>query len=348
MQHAAHNDGFETSFGERPARPSLREEVIGLRRRLWLERAMFSLLAAGFLSMQMAPRWFPRVWAVYLQDQPVLAMEDRRALEDTLTRVKAAPGASASVASLLASARLGQVDPRRLAPTDPGAAAAALQRAVGERAERGVIYVNGTPVVALPEPAQADAVIAALKQKAAGPLKALETPPDFKEPIEVRAEPAPAELWGDRETALGLLSGAGAEEGGVHTVRPGESAWQIARRSRTSIAQLKSLNPGVNLERLKVGQQLQLGKAAAPLVTLVTTGTLTETIPAPYGVIVQRHPKMFVGKTVVKRAGRPGAQRITYRVTVENGKVVRREVVSRQKVRAARDAILAVGARPRG
>jgi len=342
MQQVAQPD----SFGAAGANRDLRGEVTALRRRLWIERAVFTLLLAGFLGVQVVPALFPRVWAVYLRDEPLVSMRERGALESVLTQVRAARH-PAPVNALLTDLRLGSVDPGRVPPTDATAAARALTRAVGERAERGVIYVDGTPVVALPEIAEADAVLARLREQATRGLKKVETPPDFKEPIEVRAEPAPADLWGDRETALGLLAGAGSDDEGTHTVRTGESAWLIARRTRTSVDQLKALNPGTNLARLQVGQKLKVGRAAAPLVTLVTSGVMTETIPAPYGTLTQRHPKLYVGKTVVKRAGRPGLQRVTYRVTRENGKVVRREVVSRERIRAPRDAVIALGALPR-
>lgn len=55
-----------------------------------------------------------------------------------------------------------------------------------------------------------------------------------------------------------------AEAQGVHKIRRGETAMQVARIHGLSLAQLKSQNPKLNLSRLSVGQTLRIG-AAAPL-----------------------------------------------------------------------------------
>lgn len=43
-----------------------------------------------------------------------------------------------------------------------------------------------------------------------------------------------------------------------HRVRSGESLWLIARRNGTTVARLKRLNPGINYDRLKVGQRIRI------------------------------------------------------------------------------------------
>lgn len=50
---------------------------------------------------------------------------------------------------------------------------------------------------------------------------------------------------------------------GVHKVRKGETAMAVARLHGLTLAQLKALNPKLNLARLSVGQTLQVGPSAS-------------------------------------------------------------------------------------
>ncbi|OQA37486.1 MAG: Murein hydrolase activator NlpD precursor [Acidobacteria bacterium ADurb.Bin340] len=49
---------------------------------------------------------------------------------------------------------------------------------------------------------------------------------------------------------------------GSHKIRKGETAMQVARANGLTLAQLKALNPKVNLSRLAVGQLIQVGAAS--------------------------------------------------------------------------------------
>jgi hypothetical protein len=242
--------------------------------------------------------------------------------------------------------RIDRIDPARI-PSGAGTPEERLAKALELRAERAVIYVDDQDVVALPSRAEAEAVLEEVKAALAGPVKELEAPPSFKQQVEVRTETVGEELWADRATAAGLLRGEDGETPAHHSVGRGETAWDIARKYRLTLEQLSAQNAGVNLDRLQVGQQLRVGSASEPLVTVVTEGRMTRTLPSPFGVVLRRSPAMFVGKRMLVHTGRPGRQRIVYRVRAENGRVVRQEILSRQTVQRARDQVVIVGAKPR-
>lgn len=50
---------------------------------------------------------------------------------------------------------------------------------------------------------------------------------------------------------------------GVHKIRRGETAMQVARSYGLTLAQLKALNPKLNLSRLSIGQALRIGAVAS-------------------------------------------------------------------------------------
>lgn len=73
-----------------------------------------------------------------------------------------------------------------------------------------------------------------------------------------------------------------ASSQGVHKVRKGETAMAVARIHGLSLAQLKALNPRVNLARLSVGQALQVGASAQAKAPAETEAPLEATAtPAP-------------------------------------------------------------------
>jgi LysM repeat protein len=326
---------------------ALEEELDRLRRRLWVERGLFAVVLAAIAASWASPVLFPRVWALYVDGKAVAAMRDRGAVEGVLDQVKRRSSGNAAALAFLKDVRVRAVAPASVVVTDPETAAERLEGSLGANTDRGVIYVDGQAVVALPDTIEANKVLERVKERAAAKVQELETAPLFKEEVEVRSERAVPDLWADGETAFGLLTGEGAEGEGSHTVKSGESGWLISRRAKIGLGDLQRLNPGVNLARLKTGQTLRVAKAGEPILTVVTVGILTEELPAPFRTLRQWHPKMFMGKGVEKVAGKPGLQRVTSRVTCENSKVVDREVLTRETIQPPRDQILAIGARRR-
>jgi murein DD-endopeptidase MepM/ murein hydrolase activator NlpD len=65
---------------------------------------------------------------------------------------------------------------------------------------------------------------------------------------------------------LALAAGASAagdpSAGGSYKVRPGDTAANIAKTHRLSVAQLQALNPGVKLAKLSIGQSIAVAKTA--------------------------------------------------------------------------------------
>lgn len=321
----------------------LEAAVARMRRRMRIERGLFALALLAAAGFWLAPVVAPGVWALEVNGRPVVAMRDRAAVETVLAQVKQ-QGVSGPGAALLETVKISRTDPGSVPITDPQTAAERLKEALATSADRGVIYVDGNPAVALPDPEQASELLEKLKERATKKLDRVESEPRFKEQVEVRTEPAPRDLWADGETALGLLTGEGE---GKHAVRIGENAWGIAQKNDMSLADLRRLNPGVNLERLQAGQQLAVGKGGEAVVTVVTTGELTETIPTPFRTLTTPRPLMWAGKRVRARAGVPGRERVSYKVTFENGKAVRREILERTVIQAPRDQVIAVGTKPR-
>jgi LysM repeat protein len=324
----------------------LEETVRRLSRRLWMERILFVFVLTGGAGAWAYPALFPSVWAAYVDGKPVVAMRERAAIQTAVEQVKREEAEATPAATFTQRVRIDRADPRRVTLADARTAVERLKSALQVCGPRGVIYVDDLSVAALPDAAQANAVLEQVKASFAARLDELDGPPSFKEKVEVRQEPAEQEAWADEETALALLRGENGD-GNAHTVAAGESAWTIARKYQKSLEELKKLNPGVNLDLIHDGQTLTVGAAEPPLVTVVTEGRLTRTRATPYRTLIRHTPDMYLGKQFAGQIGRPGQEKLVSRVRCENGEVVREEVLSRTVLSKPRDRVVWAGSKPR-
>lgn len=323
----------------------LQETVSRLQRQLWIERGLFIGILAGMLGVWFLPVLLPSAYVVTVDGKPVVSLRDKAAAQAALAQVKTAAGAPAT-ASFAQDVRLTQGRPSALTVNDAAAAAARLKPLLKVRADRGVVYIDGHAVVALPDAKAAQALLDGIKTHYAGDLEKLSSAPRFKENVEVRPEQADQELWADADTAKALLTGEGADEG-THTVASGDNVWSIARKYEITEADFRRLNPGVNDRRLKVGQTVRVGDAAKPLITVVTEGQVTRTEAAPYETVVKHSPKMYAGKVLVKRGGKPGKVRLTLRERFENGLPVEKQVLARAVLAPSQAKVVVLGDKPR-
>jgi LysM repeat protein len=324
-----------------------RSEIAALRRRMNLERAVFGAILVGIIGARLYMEFRPKAWALYLDGKPVVAMKDRGALERLVEQRRQAHGGAAAGVSYLKAPKIAPVDPKTLAPVDGSVAAKKVEEAVQVSAPRAVIYVDGLPVVALPDEASAKAVLEKLKSSANAGIDKPTGDVSFKEEILIKTEPADEDSWADVDTAESLLLGEDGDEVSEYQVKNGDTSWSIARKHGLEREELVKLNPGVNLARLRIGQRVHVKGKGEPVITVVAEGTSTRTEPLPFGVEIRRSPKMYIGKREVIQVGKPGMQRVTYKIRRENGEEVSREQVSRDVLRHSRTQVVVLGAKPR-
>jgi LysM repeat protein len=274
-------------------------------------------------------------------------MRDRDEIEAALERVKEEEAPGASEVAFVQDVRVAAADPEEVTLADEETALARLQEAIELSSDRAVIYIDGVAAVALPDEDQARLALDRVKADLAGSPAKLSAEPAFKEKVEVRVEEAQQDLWADVDTTVSLLKGEGGEEVKTHQVASGETAWSISQGAGVSVADLARLNPGTDLDMLRAGQSLKVGGAAEPVLTVVSEGRIASVQATPYETIVRRNPLVYAGKRFLKQPGIPGSERVTYRVRYENGRVVEREVLRRDRVARPRAKVVVVGSKPR-
>lgn len=201
------------------------------------------------------------------------------------------------------------------------------------------ILVNGEPKVFLKNKEDAYKLLAWLKT--VYPAKEGEKV-YFKENIDIaEAVTVGVENILDLESAKKLVL-TGADEVRQYTVKEGDTLWDIARAVNIDLDQIVLSNPGLNPDKLSIGQVLYLSKEA-PLITVAATRQVTLKEEIPYPVEVKRDKKLLMGEEVIIRKGVPGERMVTYRITRENGLETGREVLDQVVIREARPEVVARG-----
>jgi len=160
----------------------------------------------------------------------------------------------------------------------------------------------------------------------------------FRESVKVTLKPVPVDKIVDNERALDILK-SGTEAPITYRVKEGDSLWLIARRHNTRVAEIKAAN-GLRSEALQPGQELKI-YTSEPFVHVVAVveGSRKEKIPYETKVITDRSSS----SVRVKQEGKEGEKQVTYRAVRENGKEVKKEILSEKILTEAVDRILVKG-----
>lgn len=110
--------------------------------------------------------------------------------------------------------------------------------------------------------------------------------------------------------APGEAPGPGPCPGGrIYTIRPGDTLWSIAQRNNISVDALLRANPGIDPNRLRVGQQICIPAAAGPGLTLPCSTLLRPVAEAgPAGAI----GAVVISQLLPARATAPPSYSITF------------------------------------
>jgi murein DD-endopeptidase MepM/ murein hydrolase activator NlpD len=126
----------------------------------------------------------------------------------------------------------------------------------------------------------------------------------------------------------------GKEEPLLYTVQEGDTVSAIATRFGITQDEIFRNNPAVKELTLQIGDELQL-TVPQPELTVVTVEQVTEQMVTEPEVIVRTSDQLAAGKSKVVRAGQTGLKEMQYRLTKENGVVVKEEWLGQTVVKAS-------------
>ena len=129
---------------------------------------------------------------------------------------------------------------------------------------------------------------------------------------------------------------------GTYTVVKGDTFNGIAYANDMSVSDLKALNPGIDINRLMIGDVLNV-KEQIPLLSVTTVDDVTYTEPIACPVEEVKDSSMYVGDSKILTQGTEGEAQVHAQVTYVNGSETQREILSSTTLREPTTTVKAVG-----
>ena len=109
-----------------------------------------------------------------------------------------------------------------------------------------------------------------------------------------------------------------------------------------NLSDLKALNPGIDINRLMIGDVLNV-KEQIPLLSVTTVDDVTYTEPIACPVEEVKDSSMYVGDSKILTQGTEGEAQVHAQVTYVNGSETQREILSSTTLREPTTTVKAVG-----
>ncbi len=131
-------------------------------------------------------------------------------------------------------------------------------------------------------------------------------------------------------------------EATIYTVQAGDTASAIAQDQGMTLSALVAMNPGLDADKLLIGQELTVSQSVPYLsVRTVDQVTYEEAVPAPVEYVDDA--SMYKGDSKVLEPGADGVNQVTAQITYLSGAEQSREVLSTQTVTAPVTKVVAQG-----
>lgn len=147
----------------------------------------------------------------------------------------------------------------------------------------------------------------------------------------------------DVQSVINILT-AGKGTTKKYQVQSGDSIWQIAKDNNMSIQEILDVNPGLNADRLQIGQEVNLS-VSEPYLNVETTVKLAYNEDIPYDTSYVSDNSLYRGQSQVVKGGQYGIKKIVEQVTKLNGTKVTSSILSAEVVKDPVTRVLAKGTR---
>ncbi len=168
---------------------------------------------------------------------------------------------------------------------------------------------------------------------------------EFVEDVQVYPVELPSNTRYDLDSLYAILTAFTIEEA-YYTVKAGDTFNQIAYNLGMTPADLSALNPGININKIYVGQELIIQEAVPFLsVRTVENKTYESVIHSPIEEIPTAN--LYVGNSQVKEQGTDGLALENADITYVNGVEMERTILTSETLEEATTTYMYVGTTPR-
>jgi murein DD-endopeptidase MepM/ murein hydrolase activator NlpD len=167
----------------------------------------------------------------------------------------------------------------------------------------------------------------------------------FKENVKVEKIKVPVNgLKEDHEAVEYILTG-GIEEK-IYKVQKGDTAWDIAIKLDMPLEEIEKANEDVNIERLKIGQEIKLN-VPKTYVHVKTIELVSYEEDIDYNIEYEKSSALYEGDKKIKKEGIKGKKQIEAEVTSFNGKEESRTLLKESVISKPEKMIVITGTKKR-
>lgn len=218
----------------------------------------------------------------------------------------------------------------------------ALSKSVNFQIQACSIYAGGSKIAVLKTKELAEALLKEIQDKSLGDadrskLKEI----SFAEKVELKDEFTDASEIADKDEIISFII-KGTNETKTHTIESGESFWSISRKYNMSLEDLQKSNPGVNPEKVKIGQVISL-VVPKPLLSVKTVQTVTSKERADFEQQVEFSGSLYKDESTVKVKGVYGEKEVVADITKVNGIETGRTVLSEKVTKEPKTQVIVKG-----
>lgn len=168
---------------------------------------------------------------------------------------------------------------------------------------------------------------------------------EFASQIQITHEYTPSSIEQDPAKMLEALT-ANTTGDTTYTVQAGDTFMALAFANDMTMEEMEALNPGVDVNKLMIGQELNI-KETIPVLSVRTVESISYTESVAPSVEEVEDSSMYEGETKVLQAGVNGQNLVTADVTYLNGTEESRTVTSTTVVSQPVTKVVAVGTKER-
>ncbi len=167
----------------------------------------------------------------------------------------------------------------------------------------------------------------------------------FEQDVYITYDYTDATMQSDQEAIYKILTD-NKEEAALYTVVEGDTFSEIAKNNGMKLNELMALNPQVSIDRLMIGDVLNI-KSAIPFLSVETSDSITyvEEIESPIKYVDDA--SMYVGNSKTITEGSKGTSQVNADVTYLNGKEIERKVTKSTVIKEPTETVVAKGTTPR-
>lgn len=213
---------------------------------------------------------------------------------------------------------------------------------IGEVMKSYVLKVNGEFIGAAEDEASLTAMLDAIK---APYINENTTSADFVESVSISRQYTPSDVEQDLSVMrVRLTENTNGQT--TYEVQSGDTFMQIAYDNDMSMSELEALNPDVDINKIYIGQILNV-REVIPFLSVETTETVTyqEAIASPVEEV--QDDSMYQGETKVLDPGSEGVAEVTADVTYVNGNERERTITNTVTLTEPTTKVIAVGTKER-